>query len=177
MKGDFHVRLRENLRVKLPWVTRLAAIGRTIQASKQKGEISMNRFRVTVLLALVATFVLSCSEDKEEMDPWETQTAKQLQADNIQLSHVNTSRTVNGVSAGGESYLQLNIFDSKVLGQIDHNKRLMTNKCDEIKDIVLTLPEIAAFPAFNDLKLNVIETSGVLVFKSQKTNTITYRIH
>jgi len=24
MKGDFHVRFRENLRVKLPWVTRLA---------------------------------------------------------------------------------------------------------------------------------------------------------
>jgi hypothetical protein len=23
MKGDFHVRFRENLRVKLPWVTRL----------------------------------------------------------------------------------------------------------------------------------------------------------
>jgi hypothetical protein len=27
MKGDFHVRFRENLRVKLPWVTRLPAIG------------------------------------------------------------------------------------------------------------------------------------------------------
>jgi hypothetical protein len=27
MKGDFHVRFRENLRVKLPWVTRLVAIG------------------------------------------------------------------------------------------------------------------------------------------------------
>jgi hypothetical protein len=27
MKGDFHVRFRENLRVKLPWVTRLAVIG------------------------------------------------------------------------------------------------------------------------------------------------------
>ena len=26
MKGDFHVRFRENLRVKLPWVTRLAVI-------------------------------------------------------------------------------------------------------------------------------------------------------
>ncbi len=26
MKGDFHVRFRENLRVKLPWVTRLVAI-------------------------------------------------------------------------------------------------------------------------------------------------------
>ena len=25
MKGDFHVRFRENLRVKLPWVTRLCA--------------------------------------------------------------------------------------------------------------------------------------------------------
>jgi hypothetical protein len=25
MKGDFHVRFRENLRVKLPWVTRLVA--------------------------------------------------------------------------------------------------------------------------------------------------------
>jgi hypothetical protein len=26
MKGDFHVRFRENLRVKLPWVTQLGAI-------------------------------------------------------------------------------------------------------------------------------------------------------
>ena len=26
MKGDFHVRFCENLRVKLPWVTRLCAI-------------------------------------------------------------------------------------------------------------------------------------------------------
>jgi len=26
MKGDFHVRFRENLRVKLPWVTRLCLI-------------------------------------------------------------------------------------------------------------------------------------------------------
>jgi hypothetical protein len=26
MKGDFQVRFRENLRVKLPWVTRLAPI-------------------------------------------------------------------------------------------------------------------------------------------------------
>jgi hypothetical protein len=26
MKGDFHVRFRENLRVKLPWVTRLAVM-------------------------------------------------------------------------------------------------------------------------------------------------------
>jgi hypothetical protein len=30
MKGDFHVRFRENLRVKLPWVTRLAAISVTL---------------------------------------------------------------------------------------------------------------------------------------------------
>jgi len=27
MKGDFQVRFRENLRVQLPWVTRLPAIG------------------------------------------------------------------------------------------------------------------------------------------------------
>ncbi len=26
MKGDFHVRFCENLRVKLPWVTRLVAM-------------------------------------------------------------------------------------------------------------------------------------------------------
>jgi hypothetical protein len=26
MKGDFHVRFRENLRVKLPWVTQLGAM-------------------------------------------------------------------------------------------------------------------------------------------------------
>ncbi len=26
MKGDFHVRFRENLRVKLPWVTRLITL-------------------------------------------------------------------------------------------------------------------------------------------------------
>jgi hypothetical protein len=31
MKGDFHVRFRENLRVKLPWVTRLAAITEEIK--------------------------------------------------------------------------------------------------------------------------------------------------
>lgn len=137
----------------------------------------MNRFLTRMLLVLAAASVVSCSEEKEEMDPWETELAKQLQADNVQLSHLNTSRTVDGVSAGGESYLQLNIFDSKLLGQIDHNKRLMSNKCDEIKDIVLALPEIAAFPAFNELKLNIVETSGVLIFESQKTNTITYRIH
>lgn len=137
----------------------------------------MNRFFMRVLLVLVTASVVSCSEEKEEMDPWEAEMAKLLQADNVQLSHLNTSRTVNGVSAGGESYLQLNIFDSKLLGQIDHNNRLMSNKCDEIKDIVLALPEIAAFPAFNELKLNIVETSGVLIFESQKTNTITYRIH
>jgi len=48
----------------------------------------------------------------------------------------------------------------------------MTNKCEEIKDIVLGLREIAAFPAFNELRLNVIGTSGVMIFKSQKANTI-----
>jgi hypothetical protein len=137
----------------------------------------MNKSFRTLSFVLIASFAVSCSGEKEAMDPWETEMAKQLQADNVQLSHLNTSTTVNGVSAGGESYLQLNIFDSKILGQIDHNKRLMANKCDEIKNIVLALPELAAFPAFNELKLNIIETSGVLTFKSQKTNTITYRIH
>ncbi len=137
----------------------------------------MNRFYNSLSFVLIALCAGSCSEEKEEMDPWETDMAKQLQAENVQLSHLNTSRTVDGVLAGGESYLQLNVLDSKMLGQIDHNKRLMANKCDEIKDIILALPEIAAFPAFNELKLNVIETSGVFIFKSQKTNTITYRIH
>lgn len=137
----------------------------------------MNGFFRTLSFILITMFAASCSENKEEMDPWETEMAQKLQAENVQLSHLSTSRTVNGVSAGGESYLQLNILGSKVLGQIDHNKRLMTNKCDEIKDIVLALPEIAGFPAFNELRLNVIETSGALIFKSQKTNTITYRIH
>jgi hypothetical protein len=31
MKGDFHVRFRENLRVKLPWVTRLAIISMSME--------------------------------------------------------------------------------------------------------------------------------------------------
>jgi hypothetical protein len=137
----------------------------------------MNKFFRTLSFVLIASFAVSCSEEKEAMDPWETEMAKQLQADNVQLSHLNTSTTVNGVSTGGESYLQLNIFNSKILGQIDHNKRLMANKGDEIKDIVLALPELAALPAFNEFKLNIIETSGLLTFKSQKTNTITYRIH
>jgi len=83
----------------------------------------MNRLSGTIpcILILLSSFTLSCSEEKEEMDSWETEMAKQLEAENIQLSHLNTSTTVNGVSAGGERYIQLNIFDSKVLGQIDHN--------------------------------------------------------
>lgn len=42
MKGDFQVRFRENLRVKLPWVTRLAVIG---QARGQRRESRPFRFR------------------------------------------------------------------------------------------------------------------------------------
>ena len=43
MKGDFHVRFRENLRVKLPWVTRLAAsfFG------------TMKQLQLTILLTLI----------------------------------------------------------------------------------------------------------------------------
>ena len=42
MKGDFHVRFRENLRVKLPWVTRLAAIFNDDRAIRHKDK-SKNR--------------------------------------------------------------------------------------------------------------------------------------
>jgi len=35
MKGDFQVRFRENLRVQLPWVTRLSEIGNENSAFKK----------------------------------------------------------------------------------------------------------------------------------------------
>jgi hypothetical protein len=48
MKGDFHVRFRENLRVKLPWVTRLAPI--IFMTS-----ISMKKIILTISLGLIMT--------------------------------------------------------------------------------------------------------------------------
>ena len=39
MKGDFHVRFRENLRVKLPWVTRLVR-----RPSGQKSDVKFTKF-------------------------------------------------------------------------------------------------------------------------------------
>ena len=46
MKGDFHVRFRENLRVKLPWVTRLAAIfERHVTTDKfDSGQLNFERY-------------------------------------------------------------------------------------------------------------------------------------
>ena len=56
---------------------------------------------------------VSCVREAELMETWATDMAKQLQAENIQLSHINTTRMVDCVPAEGENYLRLDILNSK----------------------------------------------------------------
>jgi hypothetical protein len=110
------------------------------------------------------------------MDEWEKQVAQVLKSERIELYHKNTSTTTNGRPTGAESYLQLDIYNSEVIKEIAHNKRLMSKKCDEIKDIVLNVPTLSQYPDFNELRLRIIETHGFFIFSSNKENTVTYRV-
>src|SRR5690349_15701617 len=88
-------------------------------------------------LPFLTLILCSCSEKVEEMDPWETQLAAELKATNVQLFHMSTSTTTNGIQTNSEIYLQLDIVNSEVIDKIDHNNRLLNQKCSEIRDKIL----------------------------------------
>jgi len=131
--------------------------------------------RIVRILILVTTLA-SCSDKVEEMDVWESEVSEKLKADRVELYHRNTTTSTDGQFTGAESYLVLDIYNSEVLAKIQHNDRLLTKKSDEIKDLVLSVPTLDAYPDFNEIRLGLVETRGFGIFKSEKTNTITYRI-
>jgi hypothetical protein len=133
----------------------------------------MNSFLKMLLFLLISSFTISCSV-KETMDPWETEMAGELQAENVQLSHF-AGRIVNGESSHDENYLQLNILNSEVMGPIVFDKDMFAEKCGEIRHAILALPEINKFPAFNELRLNIIKKGGVLL-KTEETFTMSYKM-
>jgi chromosome condensin MukBEF complex kleisin-like MukF subunit len=90
---------------------------------------------------------------------------------------MSTSTTTNGVQTNSEVYLQLDVVNSEVIDKIDHNERILTQKCGEIRDKILVLVNNSENLAFNELKINLIEKSGALTFKTEKTKTVTFRIH
>jgi hypothetical protein len=137
----------------------------------------MNKRQSILLLILTLGFLSSCTEIQEEMDPWETEMAKELQAENVQLSHISNSSTINGIPSEKESYLQLEITNSKTLEKIEHNKRLLDKKSEELKTIILDLPEITTFPTFNEVRLSIIKKKGFFPFETQSANTITMRVY
>jgi hypothetical protein len=132
---------------------------------------------IAYVLSLLTFIHSSCSEERVEMSAGEAEIAKQADAENVRLAHINSSRTVNGISTGGDLYLRIDITNSKKLKQVEENERLFRRQCEAIKNKVLGLPELQALPAFNEVQFNVIDVRGALFFKTQNTKTITYRIH
>jgi len=136
-----------------------------------------NRHLRILTFGLLTLILVSCSETLEEMDEWETQLATELKATSVQFSHMSSSTTTNGIHTASEVNLQLDIVNSEVIGEIAHNERILSQKCDEIRDKTVALAENLSFPAFNELKINLISKRGALIFKTEKTKTVTYRIH
>jgi hypothetical protein len=130
----------------------------------------------TVRLLILITTLVSCSGKVEEMDVWESEVAEKFKADRVELYHRNTATSTDGRFTGAESYLELDVYNSEVITEIQHNDRLLKKKCDEIKDLVLSVPTLDAYGEFNEIRLGLVETHGFGIFKSEKTNTITYRI-
>ncbi len=120
--------------------------------------------------------IVSCGGETGGMDEWEGEMAKNLKAERVELYHQGTTSTTNGRYSAGESYLQLDIYNSEVLMEIQHNDRLLNKKCKEIRDIVLHMPTIELFPVFDELRIGLVETRGFSFLKSHKTNTIKYRV-
>ena len=108
------------------------------------------------------------------MDNWETKMSLMLQADQIDLYHLSTSTSTDGASTIKENYLQLDIYNSKVLEQIDFNERVLVLKCDEIRDSVLKYSSLNELPGFHELRLKLIKKKGFFIFKSEKEKIITY---
>lgn len=135
----------------------------------EKNEREIGHMRLLILL-LLATTMTSCSEQTENMDEWERQVAEQLEAERVSLYHHGSTTTTNGKLTGSENYLALDIYNSKVLDEIKGNDRLLNEQCEKIKDAVMALPELDAFPTFNKFQIGLIETHGFGIFKSKKRN-------
>jgi hypothetical protein len=106
------------------------------------------------------------------MDSWEQGIAKLLQSDYIEFSHKNISSSTNDGPVAIENYLELNVYNSKVIKEISFNERIMSDKCDEIIDSVLNFPSLGLLPRFDKITINFIETHGFFIFKSEKRNTV-----
>jgi len=65
MKGDFHVRFCENLRVKLPWVTRLWLIGLApwTQTYKPTNSVDKNLKNIDATATIYNSVTVYMSED------------------------------------------------------------------------------------------------------------------
>jgi hypothetical protein len=129
---------------------------------------------IRVKLILLTLIVFSCSKPKE-MDEWETQMAKKIEAEEVQLSYKQISRNVDGYSESNQSFLVLDILNSKLLEEMDYDKRLKKSRCDEIKNLVLSVPELSIFPTYNQLRISIANTHGFWIFKSTQHDTIFYR--
>lgn len=117
---------------------------------------------------------ISCNS--HEMDGIEKQISSKLEAESVELYHQASRKTTNGISSGTRSYLELDVYDSKILASVKDNELLLNEKCNEIKNIILNLPTLSLYPRFTQIRIGIIETHGFLIFKSKTSNILTYDI-
>lgn len=111
------------------------------------------------------------------MDDLETKMATALHADVVDLSHIASSKTVNGEAQEPEVYLQCIIVNSKSLDSLSENKTMLDEKLAGVRDFVLEAAPNTKFPPFNQVRIKVVRDNSFLVFKSESSRTVTYDVN
>ncbi|MEP7265297.1 MAG: hypothetical protein ABI772_12400 [Bacteroidota bacterium] len=129
--------------------------------------------KIIVLFLLFA----SCNAEREPMDAWEKSIADYLKAEYIEMTHIKRSSTINGGAAEVEDYVELEVYNSKEIEDINFNDVLLSSKCDELRDSVLLNPFVKQFPEAKEIRIKLIKSIGFFIFKSDKAQTVTYNAH
>tara|TARA_R110001592_G_scaffold361660_1_gene673001 strand:- start:1486 stop:1818 length:333 start_codon:yes stop_codon:yes gene_type:complete len=110
------------------------------------------------------------------MDDWETELAGKLNSEYIDLKYIDRQGHV-GSNYYKNTSLELDIYNSKRLLAIQHNKRIFEKECDSIKVYMQNLLPYIDIPHFETIKINVKEQRGFWIFGRHETKTVNYNVN
>jgi len=126
---------------------------------------------------LICIMLTSCAIDNDSESPWEAELRNDLQAESVKVSQVDPSTSSDGTVSTEGRYWQLVIINSKVLKPHMGDEKLLSKKCDEIKERMRRYEATGTLPFADTLRIVMIQSSNFLIFHSTHHKTVTCYLH
>jgi PBP1b-binding outer membrane lipoprotein LpoB len=114
----------------------------------------------------------NCSKSADEQTEFEKRFAAKIKAKMVDISHKDVTKTSDGVIDSHETYISVEVTNSKEFERIKHNQRVLNNVCEELASYIIDSIEFEEELYFNQVKFEFVESRDLLVFHQKKSTIV-----